>query len=257
MRLRLRQIAIIVEDIDAVASDFHAIFGLNIAYREETMPVGPIGMQNRILPVGTQFIELVSPVRPGVTGARYLERRQGDGGYMVICQTDDRDWRDRQVAALGIRTVGGRDSAAYSFLQFHPKDTGGSFLEIDWHEGYDDALPGWTHAAGADWAPAVNTDVIDRIVAAEIQSPSPDATAARWATILDLPVTRDELGRAKIDLDGGIIRFVVATDGRGEGLGGLDIHASDGRQAMTTARMRGLRTDGATIRLGGMRLTLV
>ena len=134
MWLRLRQIALIVADADTVAADLNAVFGIEVAYIDEHLPPA-YGLQNRLLPVGTQFIEVCSPVRENTAGGRYLERRGGDGGYMVICQADDHAPRKARVEELGIRVVAARDTETACLMQLHPQDTGGSFLEIDWHVG--------------------------------------------------------------------------------------------------------------------------
>ncbi|MFN0096169.1 MAG: VOC family protein, partial [Dehalococcoidia bacterium] len=257
MDIRIRQIALVVRDVDQVVANLRAVFGLEVGYIEESMPES-IGLQNRILPVGHQFIELVAPVRDGVTGARYLERRGGDGGYMVICQTADRAGRDAMIARLGIRTVGGRDTKVSSYIQLHPKDTGGSFLEIDYHDGADEPVPPWTHAAGDDWMKAVRTSVIDAIAGVEIQADDPEATAARWSEIMGLPLKRAADGRPWIETTwGGCICFVPCSDGRPEGLGGMDLHAVDRDAAKRAARARGLRVEGETIHLAGTRMKLV
>ena len=74
MWLRVRQIAFIVEDADKVADQLHDVFGLEVAYIDEHLPPA-FGLQNRLLPVGTQFIEVCAPVRENTAGGRYLERR--------------------------------------------------------------------------------------------------------------------------------------------------------------------------------------
>ena len=70
-----------------------------------------------------------------LAGGRYLERRKGDGGYMVILQCDDHPPRKRRVEQLGIRRVMESDTPKYTTMQLHPRDTGGSFLEIDFQPG--------------------------------------------------------------------------------------------------------------------------
>ena len=68
------------------------------------------------------------------------------------------------------------ESAHHRGMQLHPKDTGGYFFEIDWHQGGEDPAGPWS-PAGPDWKPAVRTDVVSKIVAAELQSPDPDSLA--------------------------------------------------------------------------------
>jgi hypothetical protein len=254
MWIRLRQIALIAHDIEAVVEDLKAVFGLEIGFVDPHISV--FGLQNRLLPVGSQFLEVVSPIQEGTTGGRYLERRGGDGGYMVICQAEDHGPIKRRVTELGIRKVAERDTETYNLLQMHPQDTGGSFLEVDWHEDADQQFPPWSHAAGDDWQKAVRTDVVTAIVAAEIQSPDPKKVAARWSEILQFPVQR-EGDSFTIRLDNAALRFVEATDGRGEGLGGVDLKPADRERAITAAESRSVLKDDGTIHISGTRFRLI
>ena len=255
MWLRLRQIAFIVEDADKVVADLNNVFGLEVAFIDEHLPPA-FGLQNRLLPVGTQFIEICSPVRENTAGGRYLERRGGDGGYMVICQCDDHAPRKARVKELGIRTVAARDTQTSCLMQLHPQDTGGSFLEIDWHEKPDEKFPGWSHAIQGPWPDFIRTDVVSAIAAAEIQSPEPERVAQRWSEIIQEPLTKDAAGNSVMQIDNAQVRFVPAADGRPEGLGGMDLKAANRAVAMERAKARGLLR-GDTIMIGGMRLRLV
>ena len=42
--------------------------------------------------IGDQLLEVVAPKLPEKTAGRFVERR-GDGGYMVLPQTDDLMWQ--------------------------------------------------------------------------------------------------------------------------------------------------------------------
>ena len=255
MWLRLRQIALVTHDIESVVADVTAVFGLEVGYIDPAVKV--FGLQNRLFPIGTQFLEVVSPIQPGTAGGRYLEQRGGDSGYMVICQCDDHAPRKQRVTELGIRTVASHDTETYCLMQLHPKDTGGSFLEIDWHTGADEPVPPWTHAAADGWQQAIRTDVIRAMTAAEIQSPDPEAVARRWSEIVEIPVTRDGDGNAVIRLQNADLRFVPATDGRGEGLGGVDVAATDRDRLLAAARERGVLREDGTILIAGTRFRAV
>lgn len=255
MWLRVRQIAFIVEEADRVAGQLHDVFGLEVAYIDEHLPPA-FGLQNRLLPVGTQFIEICAPVRENTAGGRYLERRGGDGGYMVICQCDDHAPRKARVRELGIRTVAARDTETSCLMQLHPQDTGGSFLEIDWHEKPDEEFPGWSHAIGGPWPDFIRTDRVKGIVGVEIQSPDPAKVAVRWSEIIQEPLIESPGGPA-MRVDNATIRFVEATDGRPEGLGGIDLAATNGAAATAAARDHGLLRDDGVIMIGGMRIRLV
>ena len=54
----------------------------------------------------------------------------------------------------------------------------------------------------------------------------PDRLARRWSEVIERPV-RVEDGQRLIDLDDARLRFTEATDGRGEGLAGLDLVCAD------------------------------
>jgi hypothetical protein len=254
MWIRLRQIALVARELAPVVDDFRAIFGLEVGHRDPG--VKAFGLENALLPVGGQFLEVVAPIQENTAGGRYLERRKGDGGYMVICQCDDHAPRKRRVAQLGIRKVLEDDTPEYCTMQLHPRDTGGSFLEIDFQAG-DLAPDGPWLPAGRNWKPAVRTDVVRAIAAAEIQSPEPSALASRWSEIVEIPVKPDAQGNPSIHLENASIRFVPETDGRGEGLGGVDLLVADRTRALEAAERRGHRISDDLIDICGVRFKLV
>ena len=183
MRLRLRQIALVAEKLEPVVDDLRSVLGIEVCYRDPG--VERFGLENALFPIGNQFLEVVAPTQPGTAGGRYLERRGGDGGYMVITQCDDHAPRRRRVEELGIRIVTQFETEHFRNMQLHPKDTGGSFFEIDQElgpDGFAEDGP-WHPAGGADWKRAQRLDRVTGITAAEIQSPDPTATAARWSEI--------------------------------------------------------------------------
>jgi hypothetical protein len=253
MWLRLRQIALIAQDLEAVLDDLRAVFGLEIGHVDPG--VETFGLRNAILPIGSQFLEVVSPIRTGTAGGRQLERRGGDGGYMVITQCDDHVPRKARVAELGVRKVLELDGADYRCMQLHPRDTGGSFLEIDWHAGGEDPGGDW-EPAGHDWRKAVRTDRIRAIRAAEVQAEDPAAVARRWSEITEIPLAETAGGPA-LALQNATVRFVPIADGRGEGLGGIDVAVTDGGALRAAARERGCLVAPDRIDLCGTRFGLV
>src|ERR1700727_3727281 len=85
--MRLRQIALVATDLAAARADISAVLGLDYAYDDPG--VGKFGLRNAVFPIGDTFLEVVSPKEPGTTAGRLLEKRGGDGGYMVILQVED------------------------------------------------------------------------------------------------------------------------------------------------------------------------
>ena len=254
MQLSLRQICLVAGNLDPVVDALCRVFGLAVCHVDDA--VAEYGLVNALMPVGSQFLEVVAPTRPGTAAGRYLERRGGDGGYMVITQCDDLDRRRSRVDELGVRVANRLSYGQFQGMQLHPKDTGGTFFEIDRQEDGDSGHGAW-HPAGPDWRPYVRTGVVSAIAAAEIQSPDPDGLAARWSEIAQIPLIRDAAGVATLPLANADLRFVVASDGRGEGLAGLDLAAEDTGAAIANARTQGIPQEGNVIRIAGMRFALV
>lgn len=252
MWLRLRQIAWVAERLAPVEKEIVDVLGVEVCHRDPQ--VSSFGLENALFPIGNQLLEVVAPVREKTAAGRYLERRGGDGGYMVITQCDDHARRRARVAELGIRLVLDNDRRSYRIMQLHPKDTGGSFFEIDEQLGegaHDDDGP-WD-PAGPDWQRARRTERVRGITAAEIQCDDPARVAARWSEIAEIPLESGPV----LPLANSRLRFVPCEDGRPEGLGGLDIAANDAEAILRAADAIGVRTGDRQIRLCGMRIGLV
>jgi hypothetical protein len=254
MWLRVRQIALIARELAPVVDDIREVFGLEVAYRDPQ--VKAFGLENAVFPVGNQFLEVVAPIREGTAGGRYLDRRNGDGGYMVICQCDDHAPRKRHAAELGIRKALEHDEPEFRIMQLHPRDTGGCFLEIDQQIGSDAPDGPWI-PAGRNWPSAVRTEVVRGIAAAEIQTPDPAELAARWGQIVELPVQANAEGQPNLRFDNASVRFVKDADGRGEGLGGVDLVVVDRSRLLAAAERRGRRISDDLVHLCGIRFRLV
>ena len=166
--IRIRQICLVAHDLDRVQGQLDAVFGIEVAHRDPG--VGNYGLHNVLIPVGNQLLEIVAPKEGEheTPGGRYLKRRGGDGGYMVIMQVP---------------------KAAYAGYHEH--------------------------------------------------------------------VASDADGNPMLALDSSDIRFVPLRDGRPEGLGGLDLGATDAATAFANAEAAGCRTSDDLITIGGMRLRLV
>lgn len=254
-RLRLRQIALVAEELASVEEELTAVLGIEVCYRDPG--VGTFGLENALFPVGNQLLEVVAPVEDKTAGGRYLDRRGGNGGYMVITQCDNHAPYRARVEELGIRIVNQFDSGSYRNMQLHPKDTGGSFFEIDEMYGTPDARDpdGPWAPAGSDWKRHRRLDRVSGIRAAELQCDDPGAVAARWSEIAGIAVEMRE-GAPVLPLDNADLRFVPCRDGRPEGLGGLDLVTTDRAAILAAAEPRGAVTGPDQVMLCGMRLNL-
>lgn len=87
-----------------------------------------------------------------------------------------------------------------------------------------------------------------------LQSDDPERLARRWGTILQREPRRDARGRYPA-LDHAALRFVTASDGRGEGLAGMVLETPRAAATLSAAQ-RGCRTDGESVLIGGVRFNL-
>ncbi len=256
MWLRLRQIALVAEKLAPVQTQLEEILGIEVCYRDPG--VGHFGLENILLPIGNQLLEVVAPIRDDTAGGRYLQRRGGDGGYMVITQCDDHAPRRARVEQLGIRIVTQFNTENFQNMQLHPSDTGGSFFEIDEQLGPDAHAPdGPWEPAGADWKASRRLDRVTGIAAAEIQAADPLEVAGRWSQIAEIELSADPNGHPLLSLDNANIRFVPCSDGRPEGLGGIDLDTHDAGAILEAAAAHDLVSGERQIRLCGMRMNLI
>lgn len=257
MSIRLRQICLVADKLAPVLDDFKAIFGLEVCFVDPA--VKTFGLENSLMPVGSNFIEVVSPIQENTAAGRYLKRRNGDGGYMVICQCDSHETqlaRKQRAAALKIRLALEHESTTFHVMQLHPADTGGAFFEIDW-DAKGEPEGSWEPAGGAGWTKSRRDEVVRGYRAVEIQSSDPRGLAERWSSIAEIPLRNDLRGRVELPLDNAAIRFVEATDGRGEGLGGIDIVAADRTRILEAAKIRNCRVAEDQVVVCGTRFNLV
>ena len=239
--MRLRQLALVARDLDPVVADCSAVLGVEVAFRDPD--VATFGLRNAVMPVGDTFLEVVSPIAGDTTAGRFLERRGGDGGYMVIVQIDDLAAAQRRLAELAVRVVFEVTLDDIATVHLHPRDVGGARPPESWR---------W---AGPTWRAAVRTDVSAGLAGVEIEAREPVVMAARWGAVIGRAPTA-AVGRApEIALDDGVIRFVPVRD-RGEGVAALEVRMNDRVRALATARARGLEVDGDQIAVGGVRLRL-
>ncbi|MEM7406542.1 MAG: hypothetical protein AAF458_14680 [Pseudomonadota bacterium] len=247
--LRLRQICLVAAEIEKPTEQLRQVFGLEVCYIDPN--VGRFGLENRLLPIGNQLLEIVAPVEAGTAAERYLNRRGGDGGYMIITQCDSHPHRHTRVESLGVRVAHHLVHDDYRGMQLHPRDTGGTFFEID-QQLDDDAPDGNWHPAGPDWQSGRRTGIVDAILAAEVQSPDPLSLAERWGDIAELPIVATDDYFA-MELENAEVRFTPLRDERGEGLSALHLRGVDGEAARDRALELGLVADDGVIEICGTR----
>jgi hypothetical protein len=244
--MRLRQVALVARDLESVVEDLCAVLGIEVSFRDPGVEL--FGLRNAVMPIGDTFLEVVSPIGEDATAGRFLQRRGGDGGYMVMVQADDLDADCARIEALGVRVVWGIDLDDIRGRHLHPRDIGGAILSLD-----TPVPPSAWRWAGPDWPDRIRREVVSAIHAVELQAEDPLAMARRWAAVLGRSCT-DDGGVGRIDLDEGSIRFVADGDGRGAGVGGFDVLCRDPEILRSNARRRNLELGDGCIEICGTRI---
>lgn len=203
-----------------------ALLGGDVCYRDPG--VGRFGLHNALFAIGDTFLEVVSPQKEGTTAGRLLARRGGDGGYMVLLQTDTLADDRARFEALGVREVWDCALEDIAAVHLHPKDIGAAIVS------FDQPLPPDSWRWGGPTWTEQRCRYARAIVAAELQSGDPAGLCARWSEVLDRPGRKSADGTHAIDLDEGQLLFLPDTDGRGEGLAGLVLQRTPGSPAQDT-----------------------
>ena len=246
MGTRLRQLALVAGSLEPVVDDLCAVLGLEVAFRDPG--VGTFGLCNAVMPVGDTFLEVVCPEKPDASAARFLERRGGDGGYMVILQVDDLAAERKRLEELGVRIVWEIAFDDIATIHLHPRDLGGAIVSID--EARPPASWRW---AGPDWTSHRRPDGARKLRGATLQSADPRALAECWSRVLDRSTVDHPEGGLEIPLDDGVLRFAADRDGRGEGLSAIEIEVANPEAVCAAARGRGIEHGDRWVSIGGVR----
>jgi len=248
--MRLRQVALVADDLSANHELLTEVLGLGAGFHDPGLV--EFGLENVVLPIGDTFLEVVSPTREGTTAGRLLTRRAGDGGYMVIVQSQDHEGDRARVDKLGIRIVWQVSLPDASAMHLHPRDVGGAILSLD----RMDPPASWKWG-GPKWEAQPDSDRCREIVGVELQADDPAAMSARWAETSGLEAGREGSDVWRLDYDeGGFARFHGPRDERGEGVAGVILRASAGGEdaIRESAKSKGCLDDAGELRLCGTRI---
>jgi hypothetical protein len=245
--LRLRQICLAAPRLSPVIDDLQSIFGLAVCHRDPALAV--YGLENALLPLGSDFLEVVAPLHEGTAAGRFIARSRGHGGYMAIFQADDPRRRQAHAAMRGVRTAHEIDRPAYQSVQLHPRDCRAAFIEFGHSPGGDDRQGAWW-PAGAHWQDSPAADPALRLLGIELESPQPAALAAHWSALLEQPLAHQG-GAPGLRLDGRTLRFVP---GRSDCLGAVVLQVADAAATLERAVARGLWVEQDAFHLAGVHL---
>lgn len=123
--MRLRQVVLASTDLALTVDLLSDVLGVEVGFRDPH--VSMFGLENAVFPIGETFLEVCSPVSDDAALKRWIERRGGDSGYMLIVQCDGEDEHSARVATAkgnGGKVIweGGYDGA-YG-VHFHPGELG-------------------------------------------------------------------------------------------------------------------------------------
>ncbi len=235
MSIHLRQICLVANDLRAAVSQLTTVLGIHNCHEDDG--VGQWGLANVLMPVGTDFLEVVAPIQTDTAAGRYLDRRGGDGGYMVITQADSAQTQaacKARAAENQVRVAFERDRPDYHLMQLHPADMVASFLEID-SAPTSDFSGDWHPAGGTGWQQHVDQTRTVGFSHVQLQSEDPDSLAQLWSKVLDNPVAAVD-GHPAVELANASLQFVPVSDGRGPGLGAIGITVKDRDAVLRAAR---------------------
>ncbi|MDO9353660.1 MAG: methylmalonyl-CoA epimerase [Solirubrobacteraceae bacterium] len=129
MFTRIDHVGIAVEDIDASIALYAEQFGIELVHRET---VEEQGVEAVLLDVGENHIELIAPLGPETTVAKFIAKN-GAGMHHVAYQVEDIEAEIARLKASGIRMIDevprtGIRGSRVAFL--HPKSTAGVLTEL-------------------------------------------------------------------------------------------------------------------------------
>ncbi|SFR76969.1 Glyoxalase-like domain-containing protein [Marinobacter daqiaonensis] len=252
----LRQICLVAPELNPTVEALSELFSIPVCHRDPE--VAAFGLENAILAVGSQFLEVVAPIREGTAAGRFMERRGSGGGYMVICQVSAREDQARvrhRARARGVRLAYEADHQSWNIMQLHPADMKASFLEVDW-DSQADPEGNWEPAGGLRWRESVCAEVTTAITALELSGPEPQALAAHWADVTGLPLENQD-GLPCLVLANATLRFSRAAEAINSGLVAADLKIRDRSRLYASAAALGIEIADEQVHVGGMRFNLV
>jgi methylmalonyl-CoA epimerase len=123
----LDHVAVVVSDLDAGVKTWQSNFGLSL---ERTGEAAALGIRQAILPLGTAFIELITPLNDQGPVATSLKDK-GEGIYLVSLEVSGLDGVVASLREKGLRVgdpMGGAGSGRLAFIS--PRNTHGVSIQL-------------------------------------------------------------------------------------------------------------------------------
>jgi hypothetical protein len=191
-------VVLAARELEPVAAQLRASLGLGEPFADPG--VAEFGLRNAVFALGDCFVEVIAPAGGESPAGRWLDRRGGDGGYMLIFQLDDLEAGRARAAALGVRVVWSVDLPDISGTHLHPADMRGAIVSLDRADP-----PGSWRWGGPEWTGQAGPPAPGRLLGVQVAVADPEATASRWAQVLGVPADGPRLEYA-----GGAVEFSPA-----------------------------------------------
>ena len=241
--MRIRQVALAASDLEKTDATLRRLLGCDQSYADPEIIY--FGLDNRLYTLGNCFLEVVSPVQPNTAAGRFLDRRGGDGGYMVIVQVENLAQEQVRLADTGIRTVFADDRGNAKAIHLHPKDVPGAIPSLDEMsppESWLWAGDGWEQRAGR---------YVRGILAVEIRSLDAEATGQCWAEAYGIELMPAGNGW-RLEMGGTEMRFTHDAEAAEPALMSIDVDAVDLNAICAAADDMGLERDGRVVTVCGV-----
>ena len=211
---RMRQVVLTTADLAAACTATEKALGVHDPFHDPG--VGHFGLANAVYTVGDTFLEVLSPIRDDTAAGRYMQRRGGDAGYMVMFEVGDEAATRARLEALGVRLVHDNSHPDIVDMHLHPKDVPGAIVAVNlctpegsWRWG------------GPAWAGVIPPHDAAGFVGLTVAADDPGSLAARWAGVLGVDVIEDS-GAYALALPSGQRIDVVGGNGV-EGIVGVTV----------------------------------
>jgi Glyoxalase-like domain len=269
-RARLRQLCLLTADLDRMLGELQAVFGTVPCHGTADLIAYGIspsarsahsqaffdahGLVNALLPFGAGWLEVVMPIRADAAAARFMARRGGDLGYMVIAEVADIVSFECRARAAGLRIAGGADYPEYRDVQLDPRDVGGSLLAFAM-QCRGQAFDGSWYPAGGRPSTACGKGAWS-LAGCVVACSDPRAVAERWGKVFGRAAYPEVAPAWRLDLDGGYVRFVGDPERRGDRLEEVCLEGGDKRLAEEEARRLHLLSAEGAVLIGGVAFRL-
>ena len=241
--MKIRQVALASSNLEEADKTLRPLLGCHESYADPEVIY--FGLDNRLYTLGDCFLEVVSPVKPNTAAGRFLDRRGGDGGYMIFVQVDNLAQEKARLADTSIRTVFADDRGNAKAIHLHPKDVTGAIPSLDEMtppESWMWAGDGWEQRAGRH---------VGGILAVEIRSLDPRATGLRWAEAYGTQLLSSDQGW-RLEMGGTEIRFAFDAAAVDPALMAIDFEAVDLAAICAAADGIGLERDRHAVTVCGV-----